>query len=161
MGSWGDVLESAGELGRFVQRRIEDHGLALLATLKRDGSPRISGIEPFFARDELWLGMMPDSRKSLDLRRDARFSLHNATIDKEVRDGDVKISGRAVEVLAEATKEEFRRAFEEANGAPIPAGPFDLYTADVHELVSILPGGDHLVVESWSEGRGLSRVERR
>ena len=67
----------------------------MLATLRRDGSPRISGIEVTFADGQLWLGMMPDSRKALDLQRDPRFALHSAPLDADLKDGDAKISGRA------------------------------------------------------------------
>ncbi len=94
MASWSDFRAAAPELAQAVQDRFEAHGLALLATLRRDGSPRISGIEPVFAEGELWLGMMPDSRKAQDLERDPRLALHNATVDKEVKEGDAKLSGQ-------------------------------------------------------------------
>lgn len=160
MSAWHEVVEDAPELAPFVQARIDAHGLALLATLRRDGAPRISGIEPLFAHGELWLGMMPGSLKALDLRRDPRFALHNATVDKQVTEGDVKIAGAAVEAGDEA-KTAFVEAFAAATGAPPPPGPFVLFRADVTEIVSIRPDVDHLVIESWHEDRGVERVERR
>ena len=60
MSSWGQVVEVAPDLAASVQARFEAYGLALLATLRRDGSPRISGVEPLFAHDDLWIGMMPE-----------------------------------------------------------------------------------------------------
>src|SRR3954447_26094731 len=99
--SWNETEEAAPELAAAVRGRFEAHGLGLLATLRRDGSPRISGIEPLFASGELWLGMMPASRKSADLLRDPRLALHSATVDKDVADGDAKIFGRA-EAIGEA-----------------------------------------------------------
>ena len=95
---WSDVVIAAPELAAAVQARFDAHGLGLLATLRRDGSPRISGIEPLFALGEVWLGMMPESRKALDLLRDPRFALHNATVDKAVTEGDAKLAGRAIPV---------------------------------------------------------------
>jgi len=160
MSAWHDVSQEAPELAAFVRARIDTHGLALLATLRRDGAPRISGIEPLFADGELWLGMMPGSLKALDLQRDARFALHNATVDKQVTEGDVKIAGAAVEVGDEA-KTAFVEAFAAATGAPPPPGPFTLFRADVTEIVSIRPDVEHLVIESWHAGRGLTRFERR
>src|ERR687886_2491054 len=103
MPAWKDVASAAPELAALVRARFEATGLGLLATLRRDGSPRISGIEPLFTDDELWLGMMPDSRKATDLVRDARFALHSATVDKQVTQGDAKIGGRAVLVEDEPT----------------------------------------------------------
>ncbi len=92
MSSWSEVKVAAPELAASVEERFEAHGLALMATLRRDGSPRISGVELLFAAGELWLGMMPDSRKARDLERDPRLALHSATTDKEVREGVAEVS---------------------------------------------------------------------
>lgn len=161
MASWTDVTEAAAELAATVQKRFEATGLGLLATLRRDGFPRISGIEPFF-REELWLGMMPESRKGADLRRDPRLCLHSATADKMVAEGDAKVTGRAVLVEPGGEVEaRFRRDFAAANGHDVPPGPMDLFRVDVTELSFLSVGGDHLVIESWQEGGTLRRVERR
>src|ERR687883_1376464 len=96
MADWSTVSAQVPELAARVRARFEATGLGLLATLRRDGSPRISGIEPLFTDDELWLGMMPDSRKATDLLRDPRFALHSATVDKQVTEGDARLSGEAV-----------------------------------------------------------------
>ncbi len=107
MTTWGDFEHEAPELAGRVQARFDDTGLALVATLRADGSPRISGWEPLFADGQLWLGSMPESRKLADVRRDPRLTLHNATADKNVAQGDATISGRAVEVTDEDTKRDF------------------------------------------------------
>ncbi|MGZ8734920.1 MAG: pyridoxamine 5'-phosphate oxidase family protein [Acidimicrobiia bacterium] len=162
MASWSEVVIAAPELARSVQGRFDAHGLGLLATLRRDGSPRISGIEPLFALGELWLGMMPDSRKAHDLLRDPRFALHSATTDKQVTDGDAKVSGRAVPVDADddATFTAMRGAFAAHTGSPPPPGPFHLFRGDVVELSTVRPAGDHLDIDSWHEGGQVKRVER-
>jgi hypothetical protein len=163
MASWSEVERAAPELAGAVKERFEAYGLALLATLRRDGSPRISGLEPLFASGELWLGMMPDSRKADDLLRDPRFALHNATTDKAVTNGDVKVNGRAVPVEGEAGTDAFRAAFKAHTGTDIPAGPIRLFRADVTDISSLRPGpgGDHLIIEWWREGEPPHRVERR
>src|SRR5689334_6568746 len=94
--TWADFAAQAPDLATQVAARLDAYGLALLATLRADGSPRISGIEPLVSHGELWFGMMPGSRKVADLERDPRFALHSATIDKNVAERDVKLSGRAV-----------------------------------------------------------------
>jgi hypothetical protein len=160
MPAWKDVASSAPELARLVRTRFEATGLGLLATLRRDGSPRISGIEPLFTDDELWLGMMPGSLKATDLLRDPRFALHSATVDKQVTEGDARVSGRAVLVEDEPTKAAFRAAFKDHNGTDIPPGDFTLFRGDVTELSTILPGGDHLNIDHWREGQPPRRVER-
>lgn len=161
MSRWDDVATEAPELAGFVRRRIEVHGMALLATLRADGAPRISGVEPLFHDGQLWFGMMPGSRKGADLRRDPRFALHGATVDKDVKEGDVKLSGRARLVTDEPAKAAFLTAFAAHTGYSPPPGEFDLFVAEVTDLTSIRPATDHLVIETWVEGRGSERIERR
>ena len=159
--SWAEVEATAPELAGAVRARFEDTGLALVATLRADGSPRISGWEPLFAAGELWLGAMPDARKSADLRRDPRLALHAATTDPEVHQGDAKVAGRAVDIADDGTKSAFVAAFEAATGQPPPAGPLDLFRVEVTEISRLRPAGDHLVIEWWRPADGAHRVERR
>jgi hypothetical protein len=162
MTTWNDFSASAPDLAAAVQARFEVTGLGMLATLRKDGSPRISGIEPSFFEGELWLGMMDGSRKAHDLQRDPRLALHNATVDKEVKEGDVKVSGLGLEIKDDATKKVFLDAFCEANGyGPPDDSPMHLFKVDVTDVASIKPGGDHLVIESWTPAHGLRRVERK
>jgi hypothetical protein len=161
MATWTDVEAAAPELAAATRRRFEAHGLGLLATIRRDGSPRISGVEPLFALGELWLGMMPGSLKAADLLRDPRFALHNATVDKQVTDGDAKIGGAVVVVEDPSVIAAFLEAFAAATGYPPPPGPFHLFTADVREVSTVKPAGDHLDIEIWREGRPVRKVERK
>ncbi|HEX4777184.1 MAG TPA: pyridoxamine 5'-phosphate oxidase family protein [Acidimicrobiia bacterium] len=162
MSTWSDVTRSAPELAAAVRDRFEATGLGLLATVRADGSPRVSGLEPLFALDELWLGMMPDSRKALDLLRDPRFALHSATVDKKVVEGDAKVGGRAVPVDDHDTETfgRFVDAFEERTGERLPGGAFHLFRADVREMSFLKPAGDHLDIDWWTEGGGLRHVDR-
>ena len=158
MSTWSETEEAAPELAAAVRGRFEAHGMGLMATLRRDGAPRISGIEPLFALGELWLGMMPDSLKGADLRRDPRLALHSATEDKDVKEGDAKISGRAVEVTAEGVRQEYLEALSAATGFE-PEG-CDVFRVEVTGLSLIRPAGDHLDIHAWSEG-GLPRLIER
>jgi hypothetical protein len=146
------VAAAETEFADRVRRVFDSHRHKVLATLRRDGSPRVSGIEVEFTDGELVMGMMPGSVKAQDLRRDPRLSLHAASEDPPQDDpgrwlGDAKIAGRAVEVAAPANEDE-------------PAHRFKL---DITEVVLTRVGrpADHLVIESWHEGRGLDRIERR
>jgi Pyridoxamine 5'-phosphate oxidase len=160
MASWDEVSRQAPELAAAVQGRFDAHRHKVLGTLRADGSPRLSGIEATFRDGELWLGMMPDSRKALDLRRDPRLALHSATVDPELVEGDARVTGRAVEdrgAGAMAALVEGDARHEDA----APAG--HVFRVDVTEamLITIGDPADHLVIESWHEGRGVERIERR
>jgi hypothetical protein len=160
MVTWGEFETTEPDLSSRVRARFEASGLALVATLRADGSPRISGWEPLFTDGNLWLGCMPDSRKGADVRRDPRIALHSATEDKDVHDGDAKITGRAVDVTDEGTKVAFIRSFEAATGQAPPPGPMDLFRVDVGEVSMLCPGGDQLVIEWWRPEAGYHRIQR-
>jgi len=161
MHSWSDAETAAPQLAADVRARFEATGLGFLATLRRDGWPRLSGIEPLFFDGELWLGMMPGSRKAADLRRDARFALHSASTDKQVTDGDAKLSGRAIEVTEPAEHARYARAFKDHTGDEPGEGPFCLFRAEVCELSLLKPAGDHLDIAWWRAGGPVQQVERR
>lgn len=163
MATWDEVTTAAPDLADAVRQRFDANKHKTLATLRGDGSPRISGIEASFRDGELWLGMMPDSRKARDLQRDPRFALHSATVDPEMADGDAKISGRAVEITDQSTFDRFIGREREEKGEE-PPQPFHLFRGDVDEIVLTTLGGDppdHLVIQTWRERRGVTRVERR
>jgi hypothetical protein len=160
--TWKDAYAEAPELATAVRQRFEATGLGFLATLRADGSPRISGIEPSFWNEDVWLGMMWDSRKALDLRRDARLSVHAASIDKQVEAGDARISGRGIEVDDDAIKLALGAALaEKTEFDPNEHGPWHLFKVDVEEVYFLKPGGDHLVLEWWTPSGGRRRIERR
>jgi hypothetical protein len=159
---WTAVEAEVPELAQRARKIFDAYKHKTLATLRDDGSPRVSGIEAEFWNGDVWLGSMADSRKGADLKRDPRFALHSATADAELTNGDAKLAGRAVV----ASRDEFvayvRRLQETAE--PVPEEDFDLFKVDVQEVVVIRIGdpADHLVIETWREGRrGLVRVERR
>ena len=160
MASWRVIERSAPELAARARAAFDAHRHKVLATLRRDGSPRISAIDASFDDGELWLGMMPDSRKAQDLERDPRLALHSATIDKEVREGDAKLSGRGLLVDDDATWQRYLAALKEQAG-PVPEGRFPVFRVDVAELSMLRPAGNHLDIAWWREGEEVRRVERR
>ncbi len=160
MAGWDQIVREAPEFAAAVQARFDANRHQVLGTLRADGSPRLSGIEVTFRDGDLWLGMMPDSLKALDLRRDPRLALHSATVDPELVEGDARISGLAVEATdAGAMTTLVEGDTRHEDGAP--AG--HVFRVDVTELMLIKIGdpADHLVIESWHEGRGVERIERR
>lgn len=129
---------------------FDAHRHKTIATLRADGSPRISGIEASFENGELVFGSMPNARKGADLSRDPRFALHSATVDpiegaEAQWPGEAKISGRATAA------------------GPIPEGPAgESFRADIAEVVHthLNQEATMLVVEWWTPARGLRRIER-
>ncbi len=100
--TWADFEREAPDLSAAVHGRLTAARHSILATLRRDGAPRLSGLEVHFGEGDLWLAMMADSRKADDLRRDPRFALHSAP-DVPLVEGDAKVAGRAVPVTDEDT----------------------------------------------------------
>lgn len=81
MTAWQEVEQAAPEFAQRVRELFDAHRHKTIATLRADGSPRISGIETVFEDGELVFGSMPNARKAADLHRDPRFALHSATVD--------------------------------------------------------------------------------
>ena len=163
MATWKEVATAAPELAQAAQAAFDAHKHKALATLRADGSPRISGIEALFWDGQLWLGMMGGSRKAGDLQRDARLALHSGMVDTELTGGDARISGRGEEITDEETIRAWVGAVNAESGMD-PPGPFHLFRVDVAELVLVRVGGDppdHLVIDRWREDRGYRRAERR
>jgi hypothetical protein len=154
--SWSEIEAQAPDLSALAREFLDAHKHLTLATLRRDGSPRISGSEIIFHDGEVWFGSMPNAVKALDLRRDPRFAIHSGSSDPdEGWSGDAKFAGRAEEIEDEAHK-------REVVGGKAPPGPLHLFRGDVDELVVVRLGepADHLLIESWHEGRGLSQIRR-
>ena len=157
MASWADVEREVPELAATARGRFEAHTHHTIATLRRDGSPRISGVEAFFAEGELWFGMMHGSRKALDLRRDPRFALHSGSEDPPAWEGDAKLAGHAIEA-DEALRTRIGRTLEQR-----PEGSWHLFRTDIAEVATVRlnDARDALVIELWRPGQPLKRSERR
>ncbi|OEV04209.1 pyridoxamine 5'-phosphate oxidase family protein [Streptomyces oceani] len=157
--SWKDVEAAQPAHAAIVRERFDAHKHHVLGTLRADGSPRLTVLEADFSRGELWLGMMPNSRKALDLRRDPRFTLHANPGDgseMEGGGGDVRISGRAIEVTDEAELARFAAA------APEGAVPdvFHLFRADVTEVVRVYLSIPDICTDVWRPGGRLRTLRR-
>ena len=165
MTDWNQLRDEAPETAAVFERRLAATGLALMATLRTDGSPRISPLEPLLHDGQLWLGMMPGSTKVADLDRDPRLCLHSATADKDVADGDAKLWGDAVRVDDQTGLAAYAAAFKAATGHDVEVMPggFDLFLVDVTGASSLVlgEGGDHLRITTWRPGQPEQVTERR
>ena len=153
MASWAEFAAAEPEFAARVEERFGIRKHKTLATLRKDGSPRISGIEIQFNDGQMVLGMMPDSRKLADLRRDPRVAIHSPTDDPPVERpaswrGEAKVSGRA-------------QLVEDSSGSE-GQGAAPAVHIDIAEVVftHLNERGDRLVVESWHPGAPIRRMER-
>jgi hypothetical protein len=103
--SWERLEGAAPDIARGGRERLAGMRVALIGTLRKDGGPRISPIEPFFGAGELLFGAMAWSRKARDLQRDARCVVHSALTAPDAGESELKLYGRAVEPTAEALAE--------------------------------------------------------
>ena len=98
MPTWSEFEAAAPMLAQEVRERLEAHTHKTIATLRADGSPRISGTESTFRDGDLWIGSMWQARKARDLQRDPRFALHSGSDEPSDWQGDAKLAGIAEEV---------------------------------------------------------------
>jgi hypothetical protein len=147
MSAWAEVEREAPELATRVRERFVVRKHHTMATLRRDGAPRISGTEVEFAEGELRIGSMPNARKAQDLLRDSRVAIHSATVDPPEGQptgwtGEAKVAGTAV-----------------VRPSPDDSHRFAIDITEV-VLTHLDEEGKQLVITSWHPGRGVSEIRR-
>ncbi|HEV3360496.1 MAG TPA: pyridoxamine 5'-phosphate oxidase family protein [Pseudonocardiaceae bacterium] len=152
MTSWKQFEQEAPELAAEIRARFEAHETHVLATLRKDGSPRVSGSEVDFNNDNLSFGSMLHAVKARDLQRDGRFAIHAHPSDA----GDAKIAGVASEVVAQSEKDAMRTGQE-------PPGDFHAFVVDLTEavLTSVDHDAEELVIQLWRPGQGVTVTRRK
>jgi Pyridoxamine 5'-phosphate oxidase len=150
---WSKFEAYAPELAARVRERFDAHGHKTIATLRRDGSPRISGTEAQFRDDDLWIGSMWRALKARDLQRDPRYALHSASEDPDAWTGDAKIAGVAEEVT------DPERVLE-LNGSEV--GKSHLFRLDIAEASTVSLSEDRkaLVIEILTLHEGVRTIRR-
>ena len=147
MASWAEFETAEPEFASRVRALMTTRKHLTMATLRRDGSPRISGTEIEFSEGQVRIGSMAGAVKALDLRRDQRVAIHGPTVDPPAATpagwkGEAKIAGTAIEV-------------ESGSGA-------HRFLIDIQEAVitRLNEAGTRLLVESWNAARGYRTLER-
>jgi hypothetical protein len=155
---WSDFERAAPALAEPARVRLESTRMALLGTIRADGSPRISPIEPYFATNDLVFGAMARSLKARDLGRDPRCVLHSAISDPDAGEPEFKLYGRASEIVEPAVRE----ARADAWWLSHPPAAAQVFTLDIDHAASVvwaLERGE-MTVMRWSERRGLEQTSR-
>lgn len=154
MTTWSEFTTAAPSIASVFRRRLTATGnLCLIATLRSDGFPRISPLEPRVFEGELWIAGMPDTTKFRDLGRDPRFCLHTATVDSMVGDGDAKLWGRVHDVQDPGLHQRFATKLFEETGFDLRGREFrPFYAADIISASAVDLVDGHMDVTIWKPG---------
>jgi len=162
MVTWNEFADAAPRIAAVFRRRHAATGnLCLLATIRSDGYPRISPIEPRILGGELLLVGMPDTTKFRDLGRDPRFCLHTATVDPQVGDGDAKLWGKVRNLRDPDLHQRFAADLFEETGMDLRGQAFDpFYAADLTGASTVAIEDGQLAITIWRPG-AEERVVRK
>lgn len=149
--NWGEFKHDAPELAALAEERFDRTGLVLLGTLRKNGWPRISPVEPLIVDGRLYLGMMWQSRKAVDLLRDPRCTVHSTVSHREGSEGEFKLYGRALDVQDSLARRRYRQAlYEKIGWGPGEEEDFHLFSVDVESAAfSIIEDGERWVRKIW------------
>jgi hypothetical protein len=167
MASFADVENVEPDLADHVRAILSSTTNAVLGTIRRDGSPRLSGADPYFHDGQLCIWSMPRARKGQDLRRNPQVAVHSIPWDsRKVRDGsadvgaaDAKVSGKAVLVSDAGALSAFRAWLQSDRGVE-PPEDWDLFTIDIDALTVISVDNGQLLVDRWSTTEGRQAIRR-
>ena len=153
MATWKQFSDEAPALAEAIAARFRAHKHHIIATIRRDGSPRVSGTEVEMFGDLLVLGSMIGARKARDLQRDPRYALHSNPVDEKMAGGDAKVAGRARELSGDE---------KEQTVAHYPENPGEahIFALDIDEAVLTTVDDKHLYVDLWRPGQAVVRTTR-
>jgi hypothetical protein len=97
MATWGEFEKARPEMAQVLRTQLAWIPIAYLATVRRDGSPRVHPVSPVLAGDGMYIAVAGSSApnpsaKRFDLARDGRYALH-ALPGK--RDDEFYVTGHA------------------------------------------------------------------
>ncbi|GAA1867372.1 pyridoxamine 5'-phosphate oxidase family protein [Asanoa iriomotensis] len=162
MATWEEFADEAPRIAEIFRRRHAAAGnLCMLATVRADGSPRISPIEPRVFEGRLVLVGMPHTTKFADLGRDPRFCLHTATVDPHVADGDVKLFGTVRHEPDTALHQRFADDLFAETGFDLRGQELDpFYVAELTSGSSVTIDDGRLTITIWKPGQGERAVHK-
>lgn len=142
---WSDIENAQPRLAKLARDRLIDPGVVLVVTIRSDGTPRLSPVEPLIVDGDLWLSMMWHSAKALDLLRDPRILVHNVVASRSGTDGEFKIRGTAVHEEKAAVQRRYADTAAATLGWDPEPGRFHLFAVDIEHTAFVSydePTGD-------------------
>jgi hypothetical protein len=108
MTSWSDFAAASPRLAADIEALFHHYGrgFGYLATVRRDGGPRVHPVSPVIAEGGLFCFVM-DSPKRRDLERDERYALH--AYPAEHSDDEAYVTGRVRPVVEPERRERLAR----------------------------------------------------
>jgi pyridoxamine 5'-phosphate oxidase-like protein len=157
---WDEFTTAAPELAGLGEERLRGRELCLLGTLRKNGYPRISPVEPEFVDGELMLGLMWQSPKALDLLRDPRCVVHSVVSDRGGTEGDFKLYGQAVPIADPQVRARYRETIKARIDWEPEEPNYHLLAIDIESAGFVVFGEDRFGL-AWDPDRGLRRWEQR
>ncbi len=156
---WSELERRQPRLGALGRQRLLDPGVVLVGTIRRDGTPRISPVEPWIMDGVLWLSMMWGSTKAADLLRDPRTLVHNPVSNRDGLEGEFKLRGTARDEPGRDVQGRYAAEVAQSLGWEPEPGKFHLFAVDVERVTCIRydgPTGDQYVAY-WPPAREFVR----
>jgi hypothetical protein len=157
---WSAIENAEPRLAAVGRDKLIKSGVVLVVTIRRDGTPRLSPVEPYLLDGDLWLSMMWESTKARDLLRDPRILVHSVITGRDGAEGEFKVRG----TVRDERDPQIQRRYADAVAAdlgwnPTP-GRFHLFAVDIAQVtyISYDPAGSgDQTVTMWPEGREFIR----
>jgi hypothetical protein len=134
---WVEFERQAPTFAELGRGRLGEPGVVLVATIRSDGSPRVSPVEPLFWNGDLWLSMGWRTRKAEDLDRDPRILVHSIVTDREGTSGEYKVRGRAIPVDDAGVQQQYAGTVEAELGWRPEPGRFHLFRLEIDDVTFI------------------------
>ena len=157
---WSEIEQTQPRLAAVLRERLIEPGVVLAVTIRGDGTPRLSPVEPYLLDGDLWLSMLWGSTKARDLGRDPRILVHSIVTNRDGAAGEVKLRGTARAEDSPAGQRRYADAVAADLGWRPEAGRFHLFTVDIDDVSYIRydPGGSgDQFVTRWPAGREFVR----
>jgi hypothetical protein len=156
---WSQIEQHQPGLAELGHKRLVEPGVVLVVTIRRDGTPRLSPVEPFVLDGTFWLSMMWDSKKAADLVRDPRILVHSVITNREGDEGEFKLRGTVREEHDLAVQRRYASAVAQSLGWDPQPGRFHLFEVLAEHLTYIRydPVDEYQHVAMWPPAQEFIR----
>jgi hypothetical protein len=134
---WSALEQRQPALAELGRRRLTAPGVVLVATIRRDGTPRLSPVEPYLMAGQLLLSMLWRSRKAQDLLRDPRVLVHSIITSRDGGEGEFKVRGTAQVINDVEVQQRYADAVARDLGWRPTTGRFHLFAVDIGHVTHI------------------------
>jgi hypothetical protein len=157
--NWSEFEYAQPRLACVGSEHLIGPGVVLVVTIRRDGTARLSPVEPLVLDGELWLSMMWQSAKARDLLRDPRILVHSIITSRDGAEGEFKVRGTARAVTDPGVQRRYAATVTGTLGWSPQPGRFHLFAVDIRHVSFIAydPATGNQHVATWPPGREFTR----